>query len=198
MESAALFGGMVYQRDYEGWQIAWESIGRHRLWCSQSRPETTHTACVVMFNPGSLSGTGDGLAKDDTLRILRSAIPPNTSTLILNLFTLATPDPSILFEQWDQRDCANFSIDRLRANVIDSVVWAYGDGGQDPKRNRIFGESVRARIASIRSALAGYPAVTLPEPLISKRGNPKHPKHWRLLRQIDNVKQAISRTQQQK
>ncbi len=122
MESAAIFGGEVYQRDYEGWQIAWESIGRHRLWCSQSRPDATHTACVVMFNPGSLSGTGDGLANDDTLRILRRATPPSTSTLILNLFTLATPDPSILFEQWEQRDCPGFSIDRFRASVIDSVV----------------------------------------------------------------------------
>lgn len=191
----SVFGGMLYQKDIEGWQVAWESIGPHRLWCYQFRGEPKHLLCVVMFTPGSLSGDGRELSKDDTLRIIRSAMPENAAALVLNLFTFATPKPDVFFEQWADRDCCDFNIAAFRTMPIDAVVFAYGDGGQDRKRNRDYNyrEPVLARITRLRDAMSGFPIVKTPQELISAIGNPKHPKHWKVLRQIENVKSEISR-----
>ncbi len=187
----AIFGGTLYPaREYEGWQIAWESHGAHRLWCHQFRAEPKHLVCVVMFNPGSLSGDGAGLAKDDTLRIIRSAMPDTAAALVLNLFTLATPKPTVLFDQWSKRDCSAFKLAPLLANRIDAVVFAYGDGGQDRNECR---ETVRTRIVEIRAAFRSTPVAELPEVLTSKLGNPKHPKHWKIKELIPTVKAAIAR-----
>lgn len=81
----AMFGGQLYSaEDFEGWNITWESHGPHRLWCHQFRGEPTHLVCIVMFNPGSLSGQGDDLSKNDTLGIIRSTMPDTAAAIVLN------------------------------------------------------------------------------------------------------------------
>jgi hypothetical protein len=82
--SHAMFGGQHYTRPLDEWQISWESIGAHRLWCHQTRKDAVHTVCVVMFNPGSLSGDGKNLKKDTTLGFVRKAMPDSR---------LADPEP---------------------------------------------------------------------------------------------------------
>lgn len=186
-----MFGGQLYRLPIEGWHVSWESVGAHRLWCYQSRGNDTHLVCVVMFNPGSLSGDGKGLAKDDTLRIIRSAMPDGTAVLVLNLFTLATPKPPELFLRWDERISTEFEITPFQSLPIDALVYAFGDLGQSGKQNRQFGDAVRERIAEITEAMRTVPRLELPAILVSQARNPKHPKHWKLHKQIGVVKDLL-------
>ena len=68
--------------------------------------ETSRAYClVVMLNPGSLRGGGSGLAKDETLRTLRTAFCGIANCLVLNLFDAVATKPEELFDDfWDRRD----------------------------------------------------------------------------------------------
>jgi Protein of unknown function (DUF1643) len=188
---SALFGGEYYSGSIEGWQVAWESVDSHRLWCHQTREKARHLVCVVMFNPGSLSGDGSNLSRDDTLRIVRSAMPDACSVLVVNLFTLAAPNPSDLFDQWDSRQSSAFDITRFQSEKIDLVVYAYGDIGQTGKTKQLYGKHIRQRVQEIADAFKGIPILELPQALISGAKNPKHPKHWKLGKHIPTIKSTI-------
>jgi Protein of unknown function (DUF1643) len=191
--SHALFGGDFYTQALGDWQVSWESLGLHRLWCHQTRENARHTVCVVMFNPGSLSGDGKDLAKDTTLRFIRNAMPDTAATLVLNLFTRATPDPVDLLSNWSERDCEKFDITAFQSKKIDALIYAYGDIGQNESKNHRFKSLIQDRIRKVKEVLGKFPQLTLPEILITKKlGNPKHPKHWNILQQIEVVKGELA------
>lgn len=188
-----MFGGTYCTQTLGEWQISWESVGLHRLWCHQTRRDAKHTVCVVMFNPGSLSGDGKHLTKDTTLRFIRNAMPDTAAALILNLFTRATPDPSDLIANWHERDCDGFDITVFRSKPIDALVYAYGDIGQAGTKNLLLKSAIRRRIDEIEEVLENIPQLQLPEILITqKHGNPMHPKPWNLKRQIEIVKAGLA------
>src|SRR3954451_15349554 len=133
MFDSAQFGGDFCEGIVDGWRVTWEARGRvqqHRLWCFQSKGTVQRAVCVVAFNPGSLRGAGDRLASDTTLRIVRKAMPRNTAVLVLNLFTLATTEPSKLFDNWRNRDCQDFDRCFCQSLPLDAVAFAYGDYDQ--------------------------------------------------------------------
>lgn len=188
-----MFGGTYYTRTLGEWQISWESAGLHRLWCHQTRRDAKHTVCVVMFNPGSLSGDGKNLTKDATLRFIRNAMPDTAAALILNLFTRATPDPSELIANWHERDCGAFDITVFRSKPIDALVYAYGDIGQAGTRSRLRKSEIRQRIGEIEEVLENITQLQLPEILMTQKlGNPVHPKQWNLKQQIEVVKDGLT------
>lgn len=191
--SVALFGGVRYAKEIRGWRVAWESHGKHRLWCHQTCGVPAHLVCVVMFNPGSLRGDGASLARDATLRIIRSALPDRAAALVLNLFTLAAPKPDDFFKGWAERDYARFALAPFRSMPIDAVVYAYGDVGQDSKRNRDFDcrTQVRARITEVKEALSTFRTVQTPKALITASKNPMHPSQWQRRKQIPTMRNAI-------
>jgi hypothetical protein len=183
------FGGRLHEGAVDGWRVTWEAKGRihqHRLWCFQSNGRAQRVVCVVAFNPGSLRGAGDRLASDTTLRIIRYAMPRNTAALVLNLFTLATTEPPMLFDNWENRDCRGFDRCICQSLPIDAVAFAYGDYDQ----HETYGLHVRRRADEIRELLAAFPEVATPR---NQSGNPAHPIHWQRRNLMPNVRRAISR-----
>jgi len=189
MFHSAQFGGRLHEGAVDGWRVTWESRGRvhqHRLWCFQSIGVAQRVVCVVAFNPGSLRGAGDRLASDTTLRIIRNVMPRNTAALVLNLFSLATSEPSKLFDNWANRDCRGFDWCLCQALPIDAVAFAYGDYDQ----HEIYGEYVRRRADEIRELFACFTEVATPQ---NQSGNPAHPINWQRRKLLPNVRRAISR-----
>ena len=121
-------------------------------------------------------------------------MPDTAAALVLNLFTFAGM-PEEFFDNWINRDCSAFQITPFLTMPINAVVFAYGDAGQDPKepeRHEKCSKIVRARIAELHSAFGVFPMVALPTILNTKLKNPKHPKHWKTLKQIPSVKEQIT------
>ena len=50
-------GGNIYSVLLDDWEISWESQKEYRHWCIQKKTDNKKTLLVIMFNPGSLSGT---------------------------------------------------------------------------------------------------------------------------------------------
>lgn len=190
MFDTAQFGGSLHERTVNCWRVTWEAKGPHRLWCFQSSGVTKRVVCVVAFNPGSLSGAGENLSRDTTLRNIRDAMPDGTGTLVLNLFTLATPNPPNLFDNWDNRDCRGFQFSQLASAPCQAVIFAYGDIGQCRKYGPQYGEQVKTRIAVARDALSQWPAITIPTTATLK--NPAHPMNWRRQFQMEGVMEAVT------
>ena len=68
--------GIVHSQKLDSWLVSWESEGKYRHWCHQTKEGFTKNLLVVMFNPGSLSGDGKNLKRDTTLKILREVCEP--------------------------------------------------------------------------------------------------------------------------
>jgi hypothetical protein len=185
------FGGSLHEGTVNGWRVTWEAKGAHRLWCYQSNGAASRVVCVVAFNPGSLSGVGENLPRDTTLRNIRDAMPSGTGTLVLNLFTLATTAPPKLFANWTNRDCRGFDVGQLASAPCHAVMFAYGDIGQCREYGPKYGELVKERIAIVRRALAGWPEIAIPT--TGKLKNPAHPMNWRRQFQMDGVVEAVNR-----
>lgn len=161
--------GELHNVDLDGWSVSWESKGDYRLWCKQEHPSNMRQAAVVMLNPGSLSGNGERLRQDTTLRILREIfLDTGYNPYIVNLFTLATPKPANLFAAWSERDCLSFDLESLDWPGCSAVLYAYGAYEQHPK----FSDAIRERIREVRSVLAGTQEIVVP---LAKTGTPKHP-----------------------
>ena len=159
----------------DGWHVSWEVQGGHRLWCKQEQPGVDLTMAVVMLNPGSLSGKGENLTSDLTLRILREIfLGTGFNPLVVNLFTFATTDPYELFANWGSRDAYGFELDPLLIqHAPAAVLYAYGAYEKDSK----FGVEILARIREVRRAFAAVPEVSVP---LSKQNTPKHPRRIQL------------------
>jgi hypothetical protein len=122
-----------------------------------------------MLNPGSLSGAGENLSRDTTLRILRELFEGTSyNPFAINLFNLATPKPFVLFEEWEQRDHPAFTYHDLPIGKLSVVMYAYGDyenGNEHPTQ-------IRERIIELREILRGVPEIKVPR---NQSGTPKHP-----------------------
>ena len=175
-----LLNGTIYPKEYKNWDISWESDGDYRHWCIQ-RPldsQTDDLIVAVMINPGSLSKDGRELPRDTTLRILRNVFDTTKyGCLVLNLFDLATPKPTKLFERWSQRDKADSELiyDVFPYDHIVATVFAYGDyeNHSDPE----IGRQLKDRIRVIRESLSDFPVIDSPN---NTSGSPKHVMKWQI------------------
>ena len=152
------------------WKVSWESNGDYRLWCYQCHPSNSKDAVVVMLNPGSLSGKGEKLTKDTTLRILRELFnQTGYNPYIINLFDLSSPKPAELFSKWSRRDHGDFLLKDFDEARFSAVMYAYGDYENTQKN---FSRDIKERIKEFRERLNGIPSFDLP---LNKSGTPKHP-----------------------
>lgn len=164
--------GQVYEQSVDGWDVSWESNGIYRHWCHQIKNNEWDNLLVVMFNPGSLSGSGSNLRKDTTLRILRNVCAPaRLNPYIVNLFDYASPSTNSLFNNWHIRDSDSLIFDKLELSKFRAFVMAYGN-----YENRSdHGQDIRVRVELIRVALGGLQEIILPK---NSEGTPKHPMRW--------------------
>ena len=175
----------VYTREIDDWTISWESAGDYRLWCKQEHESNKDTAVVLMFNPGSLSGSGENLGKDTTLRILREIFfDTGYNPFIINLFTLATAKPSMLFDNWEIRDYPNHSIDKLLSKDFSAVMYAYG--AYELKKE--YANDIVQRIKLFRDYFKALPEIELPK---ANTNTPKHPMRIQIERLKDEFKSKI-------
>jgi len=117
----------IYNKEIDDWNVSWESAEEYRLCCKQEHSSNDETALVVLFNPGSLSGSGDNLRKDTTLRILREIfVNTGYNPYIINLYTYATAKPWMLFDSWEKKDCPEYSFDELKPSDFSAVMYVYG------------------------------------------------------------------------
>lgn len=180
-----MFGGETQSRDINGWRVSWESLDGHRFWCEQEHPSNSLAAAVVMLNPGSLSGNGDGLSQDTTLRILREIFAGTSyNPFVINLFTLATAKPSVLFEKWARRDHLAFKYGGLPLHRFSAVMYAYGDYENGEEHS----SEIKTRIVEVRACLKGVHELVVPT---NKSGTPKHPLPIQRQNLKDTFKQAI-------
>jgi hypothetical protein len=169
-----MYNGTVYSKPLDSWLISWESCEDYRFWCLQEHPSNYRIAAVVMLNPGSLSGTGENLNRDTTLRILRHCFEGTSyNPFVINLFNLATTDPDIMFKRWEQRDYPAFSYQDLPIARFSSVMYAYGDYENGNK----YPEQIKERIATVRDALRGIPEIEVTK---NPSGSPTHPRRAQL------------------
>ena len=165
-----LFGGQVTEKEINGWTVSWEAVPGYRFWCYQKRELDAPAVAVVMLNPGSLSGSGENLNRDTTLRILREIFDgTGCNTYVVNLFNFATPKPSQLFSQWEKRDHHDFSYPSLPLSHVSAVLYAYGDY----EFRKDYSGEIRSRICEVRDAFSGIPEITGVKR--NKSGAPKHP-----------------------
>lgn len=164
-----MFDGKFYSRQLDNWCISWESADDYRFWCLQEHRSNSRYAAVVMLNPGSLSGAGENLSRDTTLRVLRELFKDTSyNPFVINLFNLATPKPHVLFEQWERRDHPLFAYRALPIGKFSAVMYAYGDY---ENRNE-YQAQITERIMELREILRGVPEIEIPR---NPSGTPKHP-----------------------
>lgn len=181
----------VESREIAGWKITWEGNESYRHWAlmEQSSSLAAPIVATVMLNPGSLRGKGDALENDGTLRILRPVFDGAARCLVLNLFDVATTQPSELSETlWEQRDKSDVELvhklafERFRPS---GVIWAYGACGELTSQQHA---EAHARVKSIRDVFKTTPTIW---PLAGKP--PSHPRRWQIEKQTDAVKAALLR-----
>lgn len=183
-----MFNGQICSSKYDGWIITWESLEGYRFWCRQEHPSHTKTVAVVMFNPGSLSGIGENLPKDTTLRVLRDIFYGTSyNPFIINLFNLAAPNTKDLFNRWEQRDHPNFNYSGLPLQDFSAVLYAYGDY----ESNRKYSDEIRDRIEEVRGIFANASEIIIPTKLMNHTGTPKHPLSIQIQGLKDEYRQVI-------
>jgi hypothetical protein len=179
----SIMGGTVWRHHIDGWDVAWESSGKYRHWCRQTRPGHSESVLAVLMNPGSLSGDGSNLRRDTTLRILRKVGErASTNWLIVNLFDLATPKPTELHTRWQYRDAKALIFEALDLQGVPFVLFAHGNVGADHEAD------FRNRITMVRSAFAPLREIHVPR---TKDGHPVHPMNWQRQRLMSDVVNAI-------
>jgi len=164
-----MHNGTIYSKSLGSWSISWESSEDYRFWCLQEHPSNSRIVAIVMLNPGSLSGAGENLNQDTTLRVLRDFFEGTSfNPYVINLFNLATPKPHVLFEKWERRDHPSFSYQELPIARFSAVMYAYGnyENGDD------YPTQIQERIAAVRDVLHGIPEIAVPR---NQSGTPKHP-----------------------
>lgn len=190
-----LLDGKVYEKEYDGWLISWESDRNYRFWCRQHKINNKYDKdiLVVMFNPGSLGGRGERLSSDTTLGILRQVfqhIPFNC--FVTNLFDYCLAKPYILIsEKWDERDMNSKLIYQvLNYNNILAYLMAYGQ--YEYHRNEYITADIKNRIKLIRQYLSHLPEI----PYIRNKQTPtpKHPYAWRTENLVLDVRNNILKT----
>lgn len=153
----ALMGGSVFRHHLDGWDVSWESSGKYRHWCVQSRQGHSARVVVVMKNPGSLSGDGANLKCDTTLRILRTVgDAAQIDWLVVNLFDYAAPNPQTLHDNWQERDAQSIAFRHLDVLADRFVIFAHGDF----EANHV--ADYRERLAQVRNALGRCARSLLP------------------------------------
>ena len=139
-----------------------------------------------MLNPGSLSGAGEYITKDTTLRVLREVFfNTGFNPFIINLFNLATPNTDKLFEAWSSKDNDRFSYSALPIDTFKAVLFAYGDYEHDERH----GNAVKARIALVKRHFSAVKEIVIPT---NKSGTPKHPIVWQRQRLKKVVHETIA------
>lgn len=167
-----ILGGEVFSYSLDGWEISWESDTVYRYWCYQQHTSNYYPVAVVMLNPGSLSGRGENLTKDTTLRVLREVfVNTGFNPLIINLFNLAPPNPEILFESWNLKDSDKFSYSSIPINTCKAVLFAYGNY----EHHLQYGNEIKARISLVKRHFMAVQEIVIPT---NKSGTPKHPIVW--------------------
>jgi len=164
--------GNVYTHQLDDWSISWESKNLYRHWCHQIRNKDWGNILVVMFNPGSLSGNGENLKKDTTLRILREVCgQAKLNPFIINLFDYASPSPDDLFENWNEKDAETLIFDKLKNVNFKAYITAYGDYENWGLKDN----EIKDRALLIHSTFSNIQEIILPK---NKSGSPKHPMIW--------------------
>jgi hypothetical protein len=186
-----VLGGMIHCKQYKNWDVSWETDGDYRHWCIQrpSDSPTSRLISVVLTNPGTLSGDGRELARDTTLRILRTTFEGTRyGCLILNLFDFATPKPPVLFGQWNNRDKIKSKLvyEVFPQKHVVATIFAYGDyeNSSPPTIRR----QVKDRISLIRDRLRALPVIESP---LNRTGSPKHVMKWQIDGHIDEMNASI-------
>jgi hypothetical protein len=176
-----ILGGHVFSKNIDDWQVTWESNQGYRHWCFQQFDESWKKLLIVMLNPGSLDRAGSNLAKDTTLKVLRSVcIKVKVNPFIINLFDYADPKPENLYNNWKDRDSSTLVINNLNAKDFSGVVYAYGDF----EAAKTCKPDIEDRIVVFKHLLSQIP--TIPSPT-NKSGNPRHPLNWQRFKQIEEM-----------
>jgi hypothetical protein len=176
-------GGTVYRHHLDGWDVSWESSGRYRHWCLQTRQGHSLRVVVVMKNPGSLSGDGANLRRDTTLRILRNVgDAARIDWLVVNLFDYAAPNPAELHDNWSERDAQSLVFGQLNLPADRFVIFAHGDFNSNHMSD------YQERLAFVRHALASLREISTP---VTKAGNGVHPINWQRMRLMPQVVAGI-------
>ena len=181
--------GQLFKRSIDGWEVSWLSEGTYRHWCRQILKPEWPTLLVLMFNPGSLSGSGAGLPRDTTLRILREVgSAAGFNIYVINLFDYASPRPSDLFDNWARRDGRRLHYTELALDQFTAYVSAYGNYlGWVAWRS-----DIDARVREVQAALANLPEIALPK---NGNGTPKHPMVWQRQKLKPTIASLIRATQ---
>lgn len=199
MWNTSLLGGTVHEGQIDDWTVAWEATEvsnyRYRHWCVQSEGAAKERViAVLMLNPGSLSGNGEGLRKDTTLRVLRRVFSGcEVDCLALNLFDLAMPKPSDLFnaETWDFRNrSACLSIfEVLPWERIVGVLYAYGNFANSFKE---YSTAIESRQNEIKDLFSKHniPSIDIGATK-NAVGAPPHPYRWQITKNTEVVRSAV-------
>lgn len=190
----SLMGGEVLDTVYDGWLISWEFKNNYRYWCRQKKINQNfkNDILIIMLNPGSLSGFGEKLGSDTSLRILRvvfDKIPANC--LVTNLFDYATTKPFELYSNWSKRDrFDNITIyDKLNYSKILGYLFAYGDN--ESNENAKIDRDIKNRIIHIKKYVKNLKEINY---FKNSNGTPKHPYVWQTGNIIPNVRNRILKT----
>lgn len=179
---------IIYCKNIDNWSVSWENAGDYRLWCKQEHYSNDKTALVVMLNPGSLSGTGDTLKKDTTLRIIRDIfLNTGYNPHVINLYTFATPKPNVLFDNWEKKDCPDYSLEEVNPHDFSAIMYAYGAY----ERKKGFEKEIKERINVIKTHFSSLSEIDLP---LAKTGTPKHPMRIQIEELKEVFKQKIKRS----
>lgn len=187
IDGNSILGGEVHKHALDSWEISWESKGEYRHWCIQRHaPEQRVPILVVMQNPGSLSGKGENLRKDTTLRILREVFQ-NTKAypVILNLFDFASSKQIGLFDKWDRRDGQKLIYDLIDYSQFSGVMYAYGTCADHPEHSA----DILKRIKEVERACANLKEIDL---LRNVNGSPKHPMTYQRQRLKPDITRKIN------
>ena len=174
-----LLNGTVYECELDCWQVRWETDGKYRHWCSQSRAPRFNGKYIVvcLLNPGSLTGRSENLRSDTTLRILREVFDATEyGCLVVNLFDRATTKPAELFSVSTESD--KVGADLVYTHISDAIagnILGYGD--YEHHEDASIARQIKARIELLGSWAANFPPVANP---INRNGTPKHVMRWQI------------------
>jgi len=183
-----ILSGNVFSRNIEGWNVSWESNLNYRHWCNMQHPANNDWILIVLFNPGSLSHSGENLSIDSTLRILRKVFKStNLNPFIINLFDFSDPKYKNLSINWEKRDHTNLIYDKIVHHNFRWILYAYGKiDKQDPHYLDIID-----RINYIRNIFTVIPEINI-------FNQNKHPIQWQITKDVNRIHDLFVTLQEQK
>jgi len=192
MNDKLLLNGNFKSKEIDNWSVSWETYGNYRHWCRQYKTInlSDKDILIIMFNPGSLTGNGERLGSDTTLRILRTVFENlQYNCLVTNLFDYSTTKPAdLISEKWQEIDREGIPLiyERLNYDKIVAYMFAYGnyETWEGVERN-----CITKRVKLIKNFLTGIPEIKYIENKDSL--TPKHPYTWQTEKLIPTVQNNI-------